>query len=334
MSKAAKAKDSAMKSKADDACTLPPYGVVNADNASYLGRRPVPAGFRARPHATQPSQADEWDQWLARVAEQMSDFLWPIYRDGAWVGKASLHATALTQLDLEVLRSLQGRLQERIAGQTAATAKQAEAFQKEDEGPPGPSFAFYQSGFPTYLESELNRAIVTGGVEIARPASQGMKRIFQRPRPQQTSMLLGVGEINVQLSKSAITPAMISGHCIQGSLALAQVLASMSDLPAALLDTLGRFLIDTGDRRVYAGLHYPTDNVGSWYVALRLCTHVYGEKAQAVRSGLWNAIREHSAVYAAMEDAVQRPSKALLAAPALYAPLLQELQKAAQGEAT
>lgn len=313
---------------------LPPYGVINAENANFLGRRPVPAGFRAQPGSKLTSAAESWEEWLSSTAGHMSDFLWPIYRNGEWVGKSARRATALTLLDLEVVRSLQPRFQERIAGQGAATARHSEAFHKEDEGPPGSTFLFYQSGFPPYLESELNRAILTGGLEIARPASQGLKRIFQRPRPQQTAMLLGVDGIVVQMSKSAITPAMISGHCIQGTLAFAQVLASMSDVPAALLNAVGRFLIDTGDRRVYAGLHYPTDNIGSWYVALRLCAHVFGDKAELVRSGLWNAIQEHSLVYAAVAESVQSPSKALQAAGALYEPMLKELQKAAEGAST
>lgn len=333
MSKPPSATARTSTSRRDAVCVLPPYGEINAENASFLGRRPVPAGFRAQPNSKLPSAAEPWEQWLSSTAEHMSDFLWPIYRDGAWVGKSAQHATALTLLDLEMVRSLQHRFHERIAGQDGTfTARQSEAFQKEDEGAPGSTFLFYKSGLPTYLESELNRAILVGGLEIARPASQGLKRIFQRPRPQQTAMLLGVKGIVVQLSKSAITPAMISGHCIQGSLAFAQVLASMSDVPAALLDAVGRFLIETGDRRVYAGLHYPTDNIGSWYVALRLCPHVFGDKAEAVRTGLWQAISKHSAVHAALIKSLESPFKPLRTSAALYAPMLEELEKAAKGE--
>jgi hypothetical protein len=283
---------------------LPPYGLINTDNASYLAKRPMPEGFSHDPASPSPALADEWDEWLGALAYEMADFLWPVYENNKWVGAAASSAIDLTRADLDIIKSLQPMMDARIDGANCPTERHRVAWLHEDEGAPRVTMAFYHAQWPAELEADLNRAIVTGGIEIARPASQGLKRRFQRPRPQLTALLFDLpGGLEVQPSKSAITPAMISGHCIQGTMALAQIhfwLAGAIKSKVGLLELVERFLIDTGDRRVYAGLHYPSDNVSSWFVALRLCERLYGGDAARVRSALWNAIRTHSTVYRAM----------------------------------
>ena len=158
--------------------SLPPYGLINADNASYLAKRPVPEGFRRDPGSPMPSDADEWDEWLAGVAEDMADFLWPLYKGNRWVGSAAGHAMELTELDLSVVQRLQPIMDERIRGAMSPTDRHRVAWAQEDEGPPRSTLAFYQAAWPPALEADLNRAILTGGVDIARPASQGLKRLF------------------------------------------------------------------------------------------------------------------------------------------------------------
>ncbi|NDZ16734.1 phosphatase PAP2 family protein [Variovorax sp. WS11] len=291
---------------AESKLSFPPYGLINTENARYLATRPVPEGFRRDPTSPRPSDAEEWEEWLIELAQEMSDFLWPIYQDNEWVGRAVAHAMDLTQIDLMVMQALQPTMEERIRGAISPTDRHRIAWAHEDEGPPRFTLALYQAVWPAELEADLNRAILTGGVDIARPASQGLKKLFQRPRPQLTALTLGLKDgLEVQPSKSAITPSMISGHCIQGTMALAQVhywLADAAKQRPGLLQLLNRFLIDTGDRRVFAGLHYPSDNIGSWFVSLRLCAHVYGDGAARVRSGLWSAIQECSTVFKAMKE--------------------------------
>jgi hypothetical protein len=66
-------------------------------------------------------------------------------------------------------------------------------------------------------------------------------------------------------------------------------------------DVFRQFVIDVGDRRVFAGVHYPSDNLASWYVAMRLIPRVFlaDEKIYEPRKFLWNAI-QRSLVYKAM----------------------------------
>jgi hypothetical protein len=302
---------------------IPPYGVINQDGATYLAGRPIPAGFRVKPSSTLVSDAIEWEKWLETLANEMADFLWPIYENGAWKGKSSSNAEALTRADLQLMQTLTPKIDERIIGNNSLTVLQRAAFKQEDDAPPGPSFAYYQPRMPAVLSEELGKVIMVGGANIARPASQALKRLFQRPRPQHMALLMGMEDLKVQASITAITPAMISGHCIQGTMALAHVIFSMGEALntiAGSSDDIEKYLIDTGDRRVYAGLHYPSDNLGSWYVSLRMCDHLYGIKAPAVKAQLWKSIQAGQVFKAVHQKKSTEP---------IYGAILAQLELAA-----
>jgi hypothetical protein len=77
---------------------------------------------------------------------------------------------------------------------------------------------------------------------------------------------------------------------------------------------LRQYSVDVGDRRVLAGVHYPSDNLGSWTTALLLATCVCNGDT-AGRAMLWQAISTQSVVYSAI-SAASGP------AAAAYAPVL------------
>jgi hypothetical protein len=71
---------------------------------------------------------------------------------------------------------------------------------------------------------------------------------------------------------------MISGHCLEGCLAGAW-LAWCLQFDSQGLDhldwrrvhkALQQWSVDIGDRRVMAQVHYPSDNIGSWWVGAQL----------------------------------------------------------------
>jgi len=69
------------------------------------------------------------------------------------------------------------------------------------------------------------------------------------------------------------------------------------------VDKLRQFTVDIGDRRVFAGVHYPSDNLSSWYTALKLIPHVFTEPTDAwVRDFLWKAIDLRSIVFGAIKN--------------------------------
>jgi hypothetical protein len=64
--------------------------------------------------------------------------------------------------------------------------------------------------------------------------------------------------------------------------------------------------VDFGDRRVLAGVHYPSDNVGSWITAMLICEHVCADGGRLGREFLWRSISTKSMVYAAIAQAIAR----------------------------
>ena len=91
---------------------------------------------------------------------------------------------------------------------------------------------------------------------------------------------------------------MISGHGLQsaiaGSFVAMEFAAEFSSNPR-LKECWSQFMVDVGDRRVFAGVHYPSDSLASWYCALVFVGRFYGAE---VRRFLWDAITTKSRVYA------------------------------------
>jgi hypothetical protein len=78
-----------------------------------------------------------------------------------------------------------------------------------------------------------------------------LKLLFNRARPWQID-----SKLNIKKSKTAYSPAFPSGHCIQ-SLYLANVLSLEFPEKKEKLINLGKNIALS---RVYAGLHFPSDN--------------------------------------------------------------------------
>jgi hypothetical protein len=235
---------------------------------------------------------------------------------------------ALTQADLELTAKLAPLL---VQGVTGTTTTHERLFLAEDPRPPNlAGFLHYAPQAPNRLTKEFDSWLLAGGGTLARPVSLNLKRRMQRPRPYQTALQFKTTPpLPYRAASSATSPSMVSGHCIQGSMALANVVVSFESqfgkLDPTLLGLVQRYFIDSGDRRVFAGVHYPTDNLSSWFVALRLCPRVYGT-AEAVRARevLWGGIRA-SEVYLGLQAAVDHDPASAFATP------LKRLQAEALG---
>jgi hypothetical protein len=144
---------------------------------------------------------------------------------------------------------------------------------------------------------------------------------MQRPRPYQTAWQWAQKEpFEYLVATTAVTPSLVSGHALQGAIALATVVVHLEHqlkqpLSTDLLEKLQRYFIHVGDRRVFAGVHYPSDNLSSWFTVLRLLRRMkFDADAQpAVQSArarevLWSAIENHSPVWGAMVAAADHGS--------------------------
>lgn len=91
-----------------------------------------------------------------------------------------------------------------------------------------------------------------------------LKDKFNLIRPHQMAKMMGI-EFDYERNVSATTPSFPSGHAAQGMMF---VVLMAERAPEAFEDPdeyegLVRYGVDMGRRRVYAGLHYPSDNRGA-----------------------------------------------------------------------
>ncbi|WP_353959298.1 phosphatase PAP2 family protein [Paeniroseomonas aquatica] len=130
-------------------------------------------------------------------------------------------------------------------------------------------------------------------------------------------------EFESQTAATSLTSSTFSGHCLQGIVAGCAVfevwqhnnLLRSADSAACL----AQFSVDIGDRRVFAGVHYPTDNVASWILAMNLIPHIFKEPEPILKFAKF-AITERSHVYKELQKratatvALTKPIAALDAA--------------------
>ncbi len=129
------------------------------------------------------------------------------------------------------------------------------------------------------------------------------KLTFQRPRPYTATMILGVDGVKHHTATRHIHtgghPAFPSGHCLQGLLISGGLIHQQAErlgLGAVNVDAIMQYGVDFGDRRVFAGVHYPTDNIASWVNAVLLSGELFDDN-KATQARIKHAIRTHSRVY-------------------------------------
>jgi hypothetical protein len=316
-----------------DAALFPPYGDVPAEWAFDMQTRQLPAGLREDRAGGAGLSESAWSGLVQQLVEDMAEHLWPRWVDGTgWSGQAARTAVALTRADLALMPALREHLYrppEKLAGPLLLTHQQLFVNEDVARGPIALELAPYLGAEPadqvTAIGDAAERALGTLG-----PSPLFFKRWQQRPRPHQAAVLLGDRGFRYERAASAASAAMISGHAIQGIVAgtAGAVMPNFRRVqPAAdLLARLAAWAVDHGDRRVFAGVHYPSDNLGSWYVALQLCRHhLFGHRGAEAFRFIVKAVREHSVVHAAMRAAALTPEGEA------FAPALAWLDKVMDG---
>lgn len=197
-------------------------------------------------------------------------------------------------------------------------------FAAEDGDSPAATFAFYDR---TLQEHDVDKAMALlyaqgMGAKVSSVSTQ-FKYHLQRPRPYQMALQLGFDEFPYQQAVTAATPSMCSGHAVQSLLAVGGILETWLEEGILGENNCGKRLalqqwaVDVGDRRVLAGVHYPSDNLCSWLIFLRLADRVYFRPE--IKRWMWDAIRQQSFVYRLIR---QRRAH-------VYAEVLQAIEAAA-----
>ena len=130
------------------------------------------------------------------------------------------------------------------------------------------------------------------------------KRQLQRPRPYQAAHIFSELNFHVRGANTAMHASVPSGHtfvvCMMACAIYEAWLDQHLDVSQRQLAALGYFAMDQGDRRVFAGVHYPSDNVVSWALAVNIIPHIYRHHDK-ISKFLHTAITQQSHVYNLIE---------------------------------
>jgi hypothetical protein len=275
---------------------LPPWGQMDALCQGLMQSRPVPEAWRP---ITAGNTEEQWQLWRDSLIRDLESMLWPTY-DLARRAWSRPPDPALMDADFELMESLESQLDEPIRGRAAVETKHRVFFDEEDDDYLlfGHKYERYDPGLPKYLLDGLTHILWNGYDRKLGSLHFQLKQAFQRPRAYQVALLQNRTFEHLR-SRLAATPSLVSGHCLQGCMAgvSAYVLFGAA-VDFASVEVLGQFTVDVGDRRVFAGVHYPSDNLASWYTALKLLPHIVDDSMlPSARSFLWQAISSQSIVY-------------------------------------
>jgi membrane-associated phospholipid phosphatase len=245
-----------------------------------------------------------WLVWRAETVALLNQLLWPSWDavNQTWQSPNQAQMLALTMADLSLLRKIQLlNLLERQPQTPVSNPNihpQITYFIDEDRG----DFAENYAGYDTTLDVARLQFIQQNADRLWLPklgdASLQFKYILQRPRPYQVAFLLGK-QLTPRLAFTSMTGSLPSGHALEGCLVAMAVFDHWLTTSAAFtldqITALAQWGVDVGDRRVLAGVHFPSDNLASWLITLRLADKVFANPA--IPALIAKAITTQSAVF-------------------------------------
>jgi hypothetical protein len=323
---------------------LPPYGPLSIRYRQALDDDglAIPPDWEPRDAgAAIPSEERRkaWDAWLTRMIEMLDGTLWPaLSRDTAETRRERAERRmTLTDRDLRIMTQLADNMRVCAVFPTGIDeGRHDDLFAQEDRfgkpieaGDMADTLRFYAPFLASSLGAQFVDAMATGRERKLGTLTLRLKAEFDRPRAYQTAALFGLaGSFHHQLAVTGCTPAFISGHCVQALMSSAYFDERLSATGVFVSDTISRSLqqhaADVGDRRVFAGVHYPSDSLGSWLVALCLTPYVFPAASVASAQAFVAGAVGRSAVYRALTQSQE----------GVYAAALQAVQKCMQQSIT
>lgn len=305
--------------------SLPPYGLLDSNFTDQLKLKPeVPPHFAAGENCDSQCRKKEWREWKRRTIELIAAELWPTFNEEKqqWEGASANSIVELTDNDLDLLIRIRTQ-----SGGSPLTGKPAspvlapdcpthfEFFRAEDNSVQWfNNYHFYDRTIdPKHIRSFGDTLVTSVPAKLGTTHLQ-FKVPFQRPRPYQTALIRQKTKFTYRSANTAGTPSLCSGHGLQGLIGVGAIMESLILNDIRLSEdswrALQQFAVDIGDRRVFAGVHYPGDNLSSWIIAMSLANKVF--RTTEVQQRLWAAITQ-SAIYKLIVDSslYQGPLKAL-----------------------
>lgn len=309
---------------------LTPFGVLNEGHKGRLvdegHTHPVP-GWKGD-QALYPSILTNW-------LEDTKDRIWPAWENGTWTGAAAATKEEAAEFELKTAVDLyhdkdgpkdilnqepvlpNGVSSQNLTHRWHYQVEDARVFGLDEDVPVaenvnplyiasrdiGSNFVIYDTSVDISQFDGLE-GLFWRNLKCVSPAIFNIKNILQRPRPWTAAYLLGVEgfrwEVANGITHTGVHPSLLSGHCIQGVLAgcsfAEDVLKNGGSLGIVQKEALQRYMVDWGDRRVYAGVHYMSDNIGSWTLARRLVRNLF-DFPDEIENLMVVAITEYSRVF-------------------------------------
>lgn len=271
----------ARKTAAAPGFVYPPYGRLHLRDQWECTKAPrVPMRW------SDVLPAADYFKWVQSIRDQIQDELWPVWNEKSlsWHGSAERWMDALSNHDRKMMWGFSQYLDAPVSLEAGAR-NHLEMFLIEDgqAGLPGHEIESYFSGLsPQQTNYDAAGMFQTGLHWVCGSTAIILKKDLQRPRAHQIGLANGGDPAGRLYAQTADTPSMISGHCFEGCLA-ATWTARRHRMWAKKLDwakakpALQQWAVDIGDRRVMAQVHYPSDNIGSWWAAIDLLDRIHAK---------------------------------------------------------
>jgi hypothetical protein len=272
---------------------FPPWGYMDENLLADIDP-PIPLDWELE-NGNDPTY-EQWKAWVNDLVADIRSLIWP---------QTIATVDSLLDADFALLQALHPSMGLPINSALPTTVQHYDFFAQEDD----PNIAFgkgyeaYDDTLPKHVMDNFMTVWTAGIADKVGSLDLQLKNAIQRPRAYQVALIQGRDTFRYRSAATANTPSMVSGHCLQGSLAGCTAFATWGgSMTSNSVEKLQQFTMDIGDRRVFAGVHYPSDNLSSWYTALKLIPHVFVRPTDAwVTAFLWKAIDSRSMVFDAIK---------------------------------
>jgi hypothetical protein len=306
---------------------FPPYGVLNDHFLDVIQEHPLfPNDWRSL-RGSHLTLGEQWRIWKEETLDIIAAVLWPRYEPGGgWRGTSKDSMNALTEADLRLMPYFRTMLEQPVSAHTGITHREFFEIEDTQAKPFGSMHPAYDPTMPFRLLEKMPRVMSWSLGAKAGTAAPQFKKVLQRPRGYQIALMLSHNGFHTQRAITSDSPSICSGHAYEGTMMTAGIielfLRDREPLTKDQWTAIQQFAVDIGDRRVMAGVHYPSDNLASWLMVMRIAPRVF--RIAEIKDRLWHAISQQSHVYTKLCETAQGT------AGEVYRPALQALQDAAQ----
>jgi hypothetical protein len=293
---------------------LPAWGELYDDIHGEI-EKGFPSDWRSTTGDSTAQRQAHFEKWRDDHLARINRLLWPRYdrRTHSWVGESARFMEELTDADLKLMLQIQNPhttlhfdMMPTLPSAPSVPLTNRQLFVQEDHND---AEQIYQ-GFGSYFQATdatvqtISSICDTSEDTKEIPVNYWFKSQLQRARAWQMALRFKIDNFVYLEATSAMTPSMCSGHCLQSLIAVGTVIERVLDEHRApdqdMIAALAHWAVDVGDRRVMGGVHYPSDNICSWFLFFSMCEFVFHRPE--VKHVMAQAIVSHSFIY----DEIQR----------------------------